>query len=51
MYSGKFVHLTMYAAVLYRQVTSQHRTWFTKRAQIHWSLTSLQSVAVGWNDT
>ena len=48
---GKFVHLTMFAMVLNRQVTSQHRTWFTKGAQLHWSLASLQSMAMGWNDT
>ena len=41
----------MSAVVLYRQVTSEHRTRFTKRAHIHWSLASLQSVTVGWNDT
>uniref|UniRef100_A0A3P8SUU7 BolA-like protein 3 n=1 Tax=Amphiprion percula TaxID=161767 RepID=A0A3P8SUU7_AMPPE len=36
----------MFAAVLYRKVTSQHRTRFTKRAQIHWSPASLQSMVI-----
>lgn len=40
-------NLTMLAVVLYRQVTSQHRTWFTKRTQINHSLASLQSMAMG----
>lgn len=44
------VLLTVFAVVLYRQVTPQRRTRFTKRAQILWSLTSPQTMAQFWND-
>lgn len=47
----EIVHLTIFAAILCRQVTSQRRTWFTKSAQIYSSLASLQSVAVSCNNT
>lgn len=42
--------LTMFAVILYRQVTPQRRTWFTKRAQFPRSLTSALTMAPLWSD-
>lgn len=42
--------LTVFAVILYRQVTPQGRTWFTKRAQFPHSLTSALTMAPLWSE-
>lgn len=42
--------LTVFAVILYRQVTPQRRTWFTKRAQFPHSLTSALTMAPLWSE-